>query len=145
MPYVRHKVDGSVMHVNDPDFWTTASGGYERIGDKVGKAAVRGQAVAKLREMLQPDSVVYCVLRRVSTSGMSRVIDLVVIVDNRPVSIAHYARDVLGWKYTNDRVRGLVVTGCGMDMGFHTVDALGRALGYAHADKGVSTLRTKWL
>lgn len=70
---------------------------------------------------------VWCVLKHVSSSGMFRVIDLVVIRKNKPLHIAYAAADILGLKF--DKARwGIQITGAGMDMGFEMVYQLGRKL-----------------
>lgn len=90
-------------------------------------------AAAYLRKLLRPGRTVYTVLRHASRSGMMRSIDLFVIVpprDGCPADIRCITGSVaavLG--YPTDRSNGgLRVGGCGMDMGFHVVYSLGRAL-----------------
>lgn len=72
---------------------------------------------------------IYTVLRHVSQSGMTRVIDAFMIVDGTPVSLRS-ALVQAGFKVhpTHD---GVKITGAGMDMGFHLVYTLGMA---AHGD-----------
>jgi hypothetical protein len=95
------------------------------------KEAERDDARARLLTMLKPGDRVYTVLRHVSASGMSRRISLVVATtdhDGKPAvtSIDWLAARLLSYRQ-HDR-GGLVVGGCGMDMGFHLVYALGSAL-----------------
>ena len=85
--------------------------------------AERDLAILTLREMFPPNTTVTVLLRHVSQSGMSRAI-----------SVLHNERDVswlvaraTGFKF-NQRWGGLTVTGCGMDIGFHLVYSLSRAL-----------------
>lgn len=85
--------------------------------------AERDLAILSLREMFPPNSTVTVLLRHVSQSGMMRAI-----------SVLHNERDVswlvsraTGFKF-NTRWDGLTVTGCGMDMGFHLIYSLSRAL-----------------
>lgn len=85
------------------------------------------EARKTLLEWLKPGDTIYTIVRHVSSSGMSRVIDLVIFKDNQPIHIAWNAGKVLGWTHDRDR-EGLKVGGCGMDMCFHTVYSLGRAL-----------------
>jgi hypothetical protein len=79
----------------------------------------RKEAVAWLKKVLKPGSTVYTVLRHVSKSGMSRRIDLYAVKNNKPLFLTGWAGDALGLRH--DRKGGLVVGGCGMDMGFHLV------------------------
>ncbi len=84
------------------------------------KQIERQAAIEDLRGLLRTGDTVHCVLRNVSRSGMSRVIDLFVIRKGDRVNIGHTASVALdsGW----DRKRqGIRVGGCGMDMGFATV------------------------
>lgn len=90
------------------------------------------EAKVELRKLLSPGDTVYCILRHVSRSGMFRRISPVVILpgyDKKPV-----VRD-LSWlvgKAINSPTyydkEGVGMSGCGMDMGFHLVYCLGRAL-----------------
>jgi hypothetical protein len=80
-----------------------------------------------LHKFLQPGDTVYTVIRKVSTSGMSRKIDLYTFKDNRKIYLTGYAAVLLG--YSRDiRSGALSVSGCGMDMGFHVVYSLSRVL-----------------
>lgn len=95
------------------------------------------EALETLRGWLKPGDTVYTILRNVSRSGMQRTIQLVKINDdmgpdhqysaNRVLHIGWNAAKVLGLRYDTER-EGVVVGGAGMDMGFHLVYELGRAL-----------------
>lgn len=112
------------------------------------KQQEREEAKQRLLELLKPGDVVYTVLRHRSASGMSRVVDLVVIKERTTGdkagahAIFHLgwnAADALGWGY-NRNWEGVKVGGCGMDMGFHIVYELSHTLfgdGY--------TLKQEWL
>jgi hypothetical protein len=86
----------------------------------------KAEAMSRLRKLLKPGATVYTVLRHVSASGMSRRIDLYCFHKNQPVYLSGYAGRVLDMRRHKDG--GLVVGGCGMDMGFHVVYELGRTL-----------------
>ena len=81
----------------------------------------------QLLEELPKGSTLYTILRRVSRSGMTRVIDVTIIQDNEPRNLivqefpdcAKNCQQELKWR-GNYRV-----TGCGMDMGFWLVYELG--------------------
>ena len=95
------------------------------------KEAEREDARTRLLSMLKPGDRVYTVLRHVSSSGMSRRISLVIPTtdhDGKPAvtSIDWLAARVLSYRQHDKG--GLMVGGCGMDMGFHVVYALGSAL-----------------
>lgn len=82
------------------------------------------EAVKDLRaHWLKPNDTVYTLVTHVSRSGMQRVIRVLVIKDNKPLDISYATGRALGWKRSNKH-DGVVVNGCGMDMGFHLVYAL---------------------
>lgn len=94
--------------------------------------AVKEAAIQRLRALLKPGTKVWTILRHVSSSGMSRCIDLVTLVHDRrfkeirPYYITNLVGDLLEHKQ-HDR-GGLIVHGCGQDMGFMLVYDVGRAL-----------------
>ena len=94
-------------------------------------AAERAEAITKLREWIKPGDTVYTVLDHVSSSGMSRHIRVVLMqCEDGRITDLHPNYSValaLGYKRAK-RGDGLVVGGCGMDMGFHLVYSLSRTL-----------------
>lgn len=84
-------------------------------------------AVLDLRAILKPGDVIYTTLRHVSRSGMQRVIDVHLIQDNEPRWLGSLVAKALEYRF-DDRKQGVVVGGCGMDMGFHVVHNLGYRL-----------------
>lgn len=81
----------------------------------------------RLSELLKPGNTVYCILRHVSRSGMSRDITLYYIDGEGTTHWLDYSAAVLlGYPLAKDQ--GIRVSGCGMDMGFHLVYSLGSAL-----------------
>ena len=122
----------------------------KRLSRAAGKKARKEYAIAQLREILKPGDTVYTVLRHVSASGMSRRIDVYTIRNDRPQFLTGYSAHALGWKWGHKA--GIVVGGCGMDMGFHLVYCLSRTLfpdGFTQADgtqrDGGYALRHEWL
>lgn len=87
--------------------------------------------------------VVYCTLRSVARSGMSRVIWPFVIIDGEPLGLGYAAAVALGWSYDEKR-EGIRVDGCGMDAGFHLVYCISCKL-YGHADRGGYRLSQRWV
>jgi len=73
------------------------------------------------------DYKAFCCLRHVSSSGMLRRISVFVIVDNEPICLDWYIEQIGLYKRHHQK-QGLVVRGCGMDMGFSVVYDLSRAL-----------------
>lgn len=92
------------------------------------KAQVEKQvAQEELRKMLKPGLTLYTILRRRSSSGMCRHISVVALDADGPREISHLAARALGMRRDLD-TGGIVVSGCGMDMGFHLVYELGSVL-----------------
>lgn len=81
----------------------------------------------KVVEALPENTRIYSIVRNVSKSGMSRLIDFYVMVDNRPIWITPAIRDLLGYKQ-DEKTSALKVNGTGMDMCFHVVHSLGNKL-----------------
>lgn len=110
------------------------------------------EAYEQLRKLIPQGSTVYCVLRGVSRSGMSRNIDFYAIIqdDDKPrlqwltgymsaIGVVKQSRS--DW----EKSRGAKVHGCGMDMGFHVVDTLASAL-YKRDERGLGRgLRHEWI
>lgn len=81
----------------------------------------------KLLHLLNGERNIYTSVKRVSSTGMSRHICLYFAKDSRIIDITWYAAKILEYKRNPD-TGGLVVGGCGMDMGFHVVYSLSRSL-----------------
>ena len=90
---------------------------------KVNKAESAKELEA-LRKVLKPGMEICTILRHVSRSGMMREISLKAIVNGQIIGLDYSASAILGW----GRGNGIKVSGCGMDMGFHLVYCLSRAL-----------------
>lgn len=95
-----------------------------------------------LRALCPPGTTVYAITRHVSRSGMMRTIGLYVIGKNRrgepelawlpsPRIVA-----VLPWAKDDKKRDGNKIGGCGMDMHYHLVYELSRALWQADLDAG---------
>ena len=84
------------------------------------------EAIQHLRKILKPNDTVYCVLRHVSSSGMTRRIDFYSFKGGAPRYLSGYMSKAIGLRRHKDG--GLIVQGCGMDMGFSCVYDLGRTL-----------------
>lgn len=113
--------DGAVA-----DFDFVPSGDCKKITAKAYKEAVRENAKAQLRKIFPPSSTVYTILKHVSSSGMSRRIDVIAHTETGPRKVSHLVADAAGFKTAKDG--SLVVGGCGMDMGFHVAYSLSSAL-----------------
>lgn len=89
--------------------------------------AERADAQDRLRALLAPGDTVYTVLRHVSASGMTRHIGAVIMVDGAPMDMSGLVARAIGERF-HPRNGGVVMGGCGMDMGFHLVYVLSRVL-----------------
>ena len=101
-------------------------------------------AVHSLREMVKKDDIIHCVLRHVSSSGMTRRISFFVIKDNKPLCLDYLISELGTYKRSNKD--GLTVGGCGMDMGFAVVYNTAAQI-FADESKGDAgySLTHRWL
>lgn len=85
------------------------------------------QAQAELSKILEDinSDTIYTVIRHVSNSGMQREISVKMIDAGRIIHLDWLVGTALGIK--QGKHNGLVVRGCGMDMGFHLFDNIKRA------------------
>jgi hypothetical protein len=91
-------------------------------------ATARNDSLQTLREHFKPGQTVYTILRHCSASGMTRDISVITIDEKGDTRQWDYAvANVLGYSRSS-KGEGVRVSGCGMDMGFHLVYSLGRAL-----------------
>lgn len=91
------------------------------------KTEEKAEAIARLREWLSPGDTVYTILRSHSRSGMSRQVGLVLFEGGRDTHPNHAAATAIGARL-NRAGDGLVIGGCGMDMGYHVVHTLSAVL-----------------
>jgi hypothetical protein len=117
---------GTIITTDNPKVYDGPFLNGKRLSQREGKIGLKIQAAASLLGLLNPKDTVYTVLRHVSASGMSRHIDLYIIKDNQPLWITGSVATLLNLKRAKGQ--GLIVSGCGMDMGFATVYNLGSAL-----------------
>ena len=93
-------------------------------------------ALARLRELVKPGDTLYTVLRGVSSSGMTRYIDVYKFdcdtnnTQRLTKSCLSYNMALAGLFSYNEKRDCISVRGCGMDMGHHVVYSLASALGY---------------
>ena len=137
MGYHYVKTDsGRIYETDSPDVWR-AMRGAEVLPRAAGKALHIAQAKADLLDLVSPGATIWCVLRSVSASGMSRAIDFYIMRDDRPLWLSGYISVLMELRRAK---RGLTVQGCGMDMGFHVVGNLAYRLFGAEGK-----LKSEWL
>ena len=104
----------------------------------------QAEAFEALKAELPPGTTVYTILDGASKSGMTRRIRLVKLDPDGPRYLTRATAAMLGYPMRED---ALVVKGAGMDMGFHVVYSLSRALypdGFGVRDGGYA-LTHRWL
>ncbi len=84
------------------------------------------EARVALLKILKPSMEVYATIKKVSSTGMSRQIAILVIDGKQIRNISGWVATFLGMKWNDNG--SVTVGGCGMDMGFHVVYTLSRAL-----------------
>jgi hypothetical protein len=114
---------GRIYTTDNPEFWKESV----ILKHKEGREAYRAQAKADLLEFITPGQTVYCILRHVAKSGMSRRISLFVIQNGELRDITGTAAVAMDRTLNRDEF-SIVVGGCGMDMGWHLVYCLSRCL-----------------
>ena len=82
-----------------------------------------------LTHYVREGATVYTILRKVSSSGMTRHYSLLVAHNNKIDDITYYASQALEWTLSESTGhRAIKVNGCGMDMSFHLVSTLSAVL-----------------
>lgn len=87
----------------------------------------RTEAIGKLREMFPPGTYASTLVRHVSRSGMMRSISVIRNGEHGPEDISWLVARATGQRVHRD-YGGVVVGGCGMDMGYHLAYSLSRTL-----------------
>lgn len=92
------------------------------------------EAVEQLRKFFKPGDTLYCIIRSVARSGMSRRMDYYAMVDGEmrwitPFMVRAGVPDESwsSWRNHSD-YDGARINGCGMDMCFESAYRLGRKL-----------------
>jgi hypothetical protein len=75
---------------------------------------------------VNPNDVIYTVVKHRSSSGMSRDIAVYRVIDGKIQDISYFVSKILDWTLAKNG--GVKVRGGGMDMGFHLVYSLSWAL-----------------
>jgi hypothetical protein len=91
----------------------------------------RSESIERLRDLFAGDSkpVIHTIIRHTSASGMTRDISLIYVKGGHIHNITYSAALALGWPLSEKSGnRAIRVSGCGMDMGFHTVYTLSSVL-----------------
>lgn len=92
------------------------------------KRTEQQEAIERLREWLKPGDTVYTIIRHVSRSGMQREISLKLLRRDGEVPYHLDGNVALALGDRIGKHDGVIVGGCGMDMGFHVVYNLSATL-----------------
>lgn len=89
----------------------------------------QSDAIERLKSWVMPGDTIYCVLAHKSASGMRRVIRFYKIEASAKTGKSETSD--LSWNIAkaleygyDEKKEGVIVNGCGMDMGFHVVYSL---------------------
>jgi len=102
------------------------------------------EAQDRIRLVLDDGDQVWTIVRHVSQSGMSRSISTIIINDcGEPWDISPMVAKATGRRYDHKN-GGVVVKGCGMDMGSELVYTLSASL-FGWENQGAYNLIQRWL
>lgn len=93
----------------------------------------RQDALTKLYEIVKPHTIVYTTTNHATSSGMGRWLSVFVVVDGEPFCLDWLLVRAGLARRRGEKHEGIYVGGAGMDMGFHVVYELSRAL---YSEKG---------
>jgi hypothetical protein len=117
------------------------------LSKKAQKEQERESARAYLLSILnkQNKPTLYTNLKSVSSSGMSRDMKVLAVVEGEIVDITYYVGKLdIGTIKERNGQRVIRVGGCGMDMGFHVVYTVSAIL-YGYEERGAYTIRHQWI
>jgi hypothetical protein len=117
------------------------------LSKKAQKEQDRESARAYLLSILnkQNKPTLYTNLKSVSSSGMSRDMKVLAVVEGEIVDITYYVGKLdIGTIKERNGQRVIRVGGCGMDMGFHVVYSVSAVL-YGYEERGAYTIRHEWI
>lgn len=93
-------------------------------------------AILRLREWCPPGTTIYCILRHITKSKETKVIDFKVITNDEVMHIGYNVALALGWSYDRNH-DGVRVYAVGMDAGEHAVHTLSYKL-HGHENVNIS-------
>jgi hypothetical protein len=117
------------------------------LSKKAQKEQERESARAYLLSILNKQNrpTLYTNLKSVSSSGMSRDMKVLAVVEGEIVDITYYVGKLdIGTIKERNGQRVIRVGGCGMDMGFHVVYTVSAIL-YGYEERGAYTIRHEWI
>ena len=107
------------------------------------RESARAYLLSILNKQNRP--TLYTNLKSVSSSGMSRDMKVLAVVEGEIVDITYYVGKLdIGTIKERNGQRVIRVGGCGMDMGFHVVYTVSAIL-YGYEERGAYTIRHEWI
>lgn len=106
---------------------------------KTEKQEIIENSIKQLKSYLPEGAEVLTLCNRVSKSGMSRRIKVYTIKNNGLCNLTYLVSKVLGYSQNDE---GLLVKGCGMNMGFHIVHSIEQNL---FGVQSLNKLRHNWI
>ncbi len=73
------------------------------------------ESLKTLKNILTPNDTIYGLVRKVSSSGLSRTMDFYTIKQNKPISVSYHIANILGCRYDSS-LNGAKINGMGMDV-----------------------------
>ncbi len=119
--------DGYVIATSNPQYHQ----GLKALPAATGKRLYRQQVIDQLKRDLKPGDKVYTILRHVSASGAACRISLVIPYVHQTDQTGIVTLDYSAALAIDAKLHpkgGIIINGCGMDMGFELVYRLGSAL-----------------
>lgn len=111
----------------------------------------RNNAIKELKKLIGSGKTIHTIVRHVSASGMQRRISCFVPVKNKRLGVIVHEIQCIDWyieklgSYKRHATKeGLIVNGCGMDMGFAVVYDVSSTL-YKGKDRAGYELKQRWL
>lgn len=97
-----------------------------KLSNAIGKIARQRYCILELKKLIKPGTTVYTIPRSIARSGMSMLIDVVIIKRNKMQNISNYVADAAG--YTQHKSGALKAGGYGMDQGLDIIYNLGSCI-----------------
>ena len=101
------------------------------------------ELVKLLRSYFKKDSTAFCSIKKVSSSGMFRHIQILATKKNRIYNLSYSVAKLCGFSW-KENTCSVGVSGCGMDMGFHVVSTLSYYL-YKDKPRGEYFINHQWV
>ena len=103
----------------------------------------RLELLTLLKPFFKKKSTAYCSLKRCSSSGNYRHIQILATKKNRIYNLSYYVAELCGFKWEKN-TSAVGVSGGNMDMGFHIVNTMSYYL-YPNKKRGEFYVHSQWI